>query len=127
MSDLFSECVVAIMVASVVGLLSMEAFVQDEFFPVVERKRSKLSNYLAAVREHGPIAPCGMVAAFLDVSRSRVYQLISEGRLAAVTVNGQRYVPVAALELFATEERKVGRPFKQPSFADLMRGGLQKS
>lgn len=129
MSDLFFDCSLAITVASMLGLLVMDAFTQDEFlgFPRAEQKKSRLSSFLAVMREHGPVVPQTMAAEFLDVSRQRVHQFISEGRLVTVTVNGQRFIPVAALEFFVTEERKNGRPFKQPKFSQLMRAGLKKS
>jgi hypothetical protein len=93
---------------------------QSTFWPVIEQttpKRGILRELIDTIREHGPVVPQATAAAALQVSRQRVFQLVSEGRLATVTIGGVRHVPMAALELFMTEERKAGRPIKSDGLA----------
>ena len=54
------------------------------------------------------------VAELLSISRSKVYQLIREGRLPSVRLTGSVRVPrVALLELVSTETAgPVGRPIR---------------
>jgi hypothetical protein len=104
---------------------------QAEFsgFPVIEERvkvKSPLRQYIDATAEHGPLVPPPMIAAALELHRSRVYQLIEEGRLPTIDVAGHRWVPASALELFWTEERKTGRPCKQPKFSKLLRAAFEK-
>jgi hypothetical protein len=87
---------------------------QPELFPVVRRevpKRSFLVEMLDAVEEHGPLFTQAMVARALSLSTARIAQLVESEQLTSVKVAGRRMIPAAALNLFLTENRKVGRPF----------------
>jgi hypothetical protein len=102
---------------------------QTEFFgfPVIEERtkvKSQLRQYLDAIAVHGPLVPAPMAAAALDLSKQRIYQLMNTGQLATVNVDGNRWVPVAVLELFWTEERKSGRPCKLPKLSKLVKAGF---
>jgi len=92
--------------------MSDAAVYQGEFFPVVEtkvKKRSPLWQYLKATAEHGPLATPAMVAASIGVSRQRVYQLISEGRLESVHVVGKTWIGTRDLEQFLLIARRSGQ------------------
>lgn len=92
----------------------MQAVVeQGTLFPLVEShapRRSWLREFMDAVEIHGPMVFRSHVPLVLDVSRSRVHQLIEQGRIATVQIRGREYVPVAALESYWADERKNGRP-----------------
>jgi biotin operon repressor len=102
---------------------------QPELFPVIERKvrkRTFLREYIAATREHGPLATQGQIAAALGISRQRINELVRAQRIATVNVDGRDYVPCSSLELFLTEERRVGRPHaRQPKLLEIMAAGLE--
>lgn len=92
----------------------MEAVIeQGTLFPIAEQhapKRSWLRDFMDAVEKHGPLIYRAHVPLVLDVSRSRVHQLIEADRIATVQIRGREYVPVAALEAYWADERKNGRP-----------------
>jgi DNA-binding IclR family transcriptional regulator len=93
----------------------MEAAAQFTFWPVIEEKLSKrsvLRQLLDAVERHGALATVGTTAKALGVHRSRIYQLLEEGKLAKVNIDGSVHIVVASLELYLTEEHKSGRPRK---------------
>lgn len=109
----------------------MDAIAQPEFFdfPVIElkaRRRGLFSHYLEATREHGPIVTVAMIASALGVSKQRVHFLIRQGRIASLQVCGRYYVPLASLELFLTEERKVGAPYHDPSLLSILKSAFEK-
>lgn len=93
----------------------MEAVVEQwELFPnlrrFADRQVSRLDQFLDAVDRHGALIPQAMVHGLVDLSKQRVSVLIREGRIASLKIGGRVFVPVAALELFLSEERKDGRP-----------------
>ena len=99
-------------------------------FPVIEEKVSLFSGarkFLKAFEENGGLLTQAMVAQALGVSRARVNQYVERGRLATVSVNGRRYVSVASLELFLTEERKNGVRINGPSRAGITRAALDQT
>lgn len=109
----------------------MEAVAQTEFFeyPVIQSKpqRGIFRRYMEATREHGHLASVPMIAAALGVSRQRVDVLVNQGRIASVRVGPHTYVPLAALELFLTEERVNGRPLQQAaSLGALLKSVFEK-
>jgi len=109
----------------------MDAIAQSEFFefPVIAEKANHkgiFGDYMRATREHGQLATVAMIAAAMGVSKQRAHFLIKEGRLATVTVGDKHYVPLAAFELFLTEERKAGRKFNDPSLLSLVRSLVEK-
>jgi hypothetical protein len=92
-------------------------------FPFVEtlpkRKQSKLAGlwaHLSEVKrimnEKGVVLPQHMVAGLLGLSKTRIGQLIDDGRLDSVAIHGMRYVTENSVVAFAKEERKNGRPIK---------------
>lgn len=90
---------------------------QVELFPfaqidVVAPRRSALRKFIDATLEHGPLAPQSMIAEAMGVSRQRVHQLVSEGRIATVTVNAHKLIPAASFEMFAAEDRPSGYRLK---------------
>jgi hypothetical protein len=97
----------------------MEAVDQSELFPgfpVIESrsgKRSPVREIVDATERHGVLLPPWAVVETLGLSRQRVHELVQAGRIATVEVAGKTFVPAVALELFLSEARKVGRPFKQ--------------
>lgn len=82
-------------------------------FPTIEaqaRKRSPLREMMAAIEEHGPLLPLHFIPIAIDVSKQRVHQLVSAGRIGTLAIAGKTYVPMTALDLFLSEERSNGRP-----------------
>jgi hypothetical protein len=97
---------------------------QGVLFPVIEqkaRRRSALRDYMDALDRHGPLLPRAMVPLVLDVSRQRVKELVDADRIASIVVHGREFVPIAALEMFLAEERKVGRPVRELSLVESYR------
>jgi hypothetical protein len=95
---------------------------QAEMFPSIAastpaRKRSPLREMIDAISVHGPLLPQGFMHIALDMSRQRVHQLIADGRIATIHVAGKQFIPLAALDVFLSEERKTGRPAKDPTLA----------
>lgn len=100
-----------------------------ESFPAIAdrvHRKSFLREYVETTNREGALAPRPMIAAALGVSRQRVDELIQKGQLASVTVGGKIYVPVAALEVFLLDERRNGRPIKQPSHVALFASNFQR-
>ncbi len=106
---------------------------QTELFPVFPTiaasasKRSPLREMLDAFEKHGHLVPQMFVHVALDISKQRAHQLIAGGRIATIEVAGKPYVPMAALDLFLTEERKTGihvRP--QPGIRQMFRRAYAK-
>jgi hypothetical protein len=93
-------------------------------FPFVaelpKREKSKLEkvwDHLAEVRavtaQRGPVIPQIMAAHLLNIGRARVGQLVDDGKLETVLVNGVRYVTADSVEAWAKSNRgKGGRPRK---------------
>jgi hypothetical protein len=91
-------------------------------FPTISataRKRSPLREMLDAVERHGPLVPQAFVHIALEVSKQRAHQLLSEDRIATIEVVGRTMVPLAALDVFLSEERKTGRPTKDTACISL--------
>lgn len=100
-----------------------------ENFPVIceKAKRGVLGQYLQLTREHGALVPLPMVAVAMGLSKQRVHILVNEDRIASVSIGDRRFVPAVALELFLTEERKVGaRSWPAPSLSALVKSALEK-
>lgn len=94
-------------------------------FPFVEelpkREKSKLRKVwdeLEALRqvsaEKGQLLPVQFVSELASVSRQRVHELMTEGRLERVEVNGRPFVTESSLLAWVKTERKTGRPPKVP-------------
>lgn len=109
----------------------MDAIAQPEFFdfPTIAQKakrRGLFAQYLDATQEHGPIVTVPMIASALGISKQRVHFLIRQGRMASLQVCGRYYVPLASLELFLTEERRVGAPYHDPSLLAIVKSAFEK-
>jgi len=109
----------------------MDAIAQPEFFdfPVIAQKaprRGLFAQYLEATQENGPLVPLPMIASALGVTRQRVHFLLRHGRIASVRICGRDYVPLASLELFLTEERRVGAPLHDPSLLAIVKSAFEK-
>ncbi len=100
---------------------------QAELFPVIERKLGRFARWRVlakAIEENGPMVARAMLPVLLDVSKQRVYQLITEGRIARLQVNGQEMIPVASIEAFLADERKGGRPVRERTLRESYRVGF---
>lgn len=71
-----------------------------------------LAEIRAVVESKGMVIPASLAAKVLGVSRQRVFQLIEDGRLENVEMNGHNFVTEASVIQFAKAERKTGRPCK---------------
>jgi hypothetical protein len=106
-------------------LSSMEAVIQNELFPVIEASpKSKLRQFMEAIDRHGPMIPRAHIPIVLDISKQRVHQLIEEGRIATVEVQGREFIPLVALEVYLADERKNGRPVSELSIAQSYRKNM---
>ena len=102
---------------------------QPELFPFAERQAKKPGPFrqlMAAIREHGTLVPQQMIAGTLKLSKQRVSQLIQAGRLASLEIGGRHWIPLAALELYLSEEKKAGRPVMVPDTYREFRAQLKK-
>jgi len=92
-------------------------------FPFVEalpkREKSKLAkvwdmvNHLKeAQARQGTLLPLTLAAKALDLSRTRVEQVVADGRLKRVEVDGHVFLTLDSVIEFASTERKNGRPLK---------------
>lgn len=72
----------------------------------------QLSEIRAVVESKGMLIPASMAAKVLGVSRQRVHDLIKEGRLENVEMNGHNFITEASVVDYAKSERKAGRPVK---------------
>lgn len=106
----------------------MDATAQMEMFPLIEqrvRRRGFLRELLDAYDQHKVLMPPVWVAHALALSHQRVSQLIDEGRLATVEFRGRKLVPIASIEAWLADERKNGRPFKEPSLREAYSEGFR--
>jgi hypothetical protein len=81
------------------------------------KPKSWFVQWIEATEKHGPLMSLPMVATTAAVSRQRINTLLNEGRIAWVDVAGNRMVPVAALDLFLSETRPIGKPLR-PGFSE---------
>lgn len=101
-------------------------------FPFVQslpkREKSKLAKvwdlFNEARRisqEKGLLVPATLAATLCDVSRNRIYELMQDGRLDRIELNGHVFVTEQSLVAWAATERKAGRPVKQTLDRDIVR------
>lgn len=69
-------------------------------------------EYARVSEAEGSLVPIPFAAKVLDVSRQRVYELIEDGRLKVLRVNGHTFVTGNSVVAYADTERKAGRPLK---------------
>jgi uncharacterized protein (UPF0261 family) len=86
---------------------------------VPQKTSSRLARVLhsvqairAAVDRCGALVPREMLPTLLDVSHQRVAQLVNEGQLSQVEIQGHRFVTEDSLVAWVRAERKAGRPRK---------------
>lgn len=102
----------------------MEAVLQDELFPAIaseSQRKSKLREFMEVIDLHGPLIERAHIPVVLDVSRQRVHQLVEEGRIATVKVQGRVFIPMASLDAYLSEERKNGRPVRERTLSENVR------
>lgn len=90
-------------------------------FPFVQalpkRKQSAISRLWDTLthmqevnKQEGGLLPVSVAARALNISRSRVDQLVNDGRLRRFEVEGHVYISGRSVAQFAWDERKNGRP-----------------
>jgi hypothetical protein len=84
-----------------------------------KREKSKLarlwdmvSQMTDATSADGMLIPLSMAAKLLDLSRSRVDDIVRDGRLRRVTIDSHAFITENSIREFASVERKAGRPVK---------------
>jgi hypothetical protein len=83
--------------------------------PTAAVEESPWARYRRLSAELGGLIPQTMLPLALGVSTARVCQLMNEGRFEVVKIGGTNYVGGEAFEQFLRQERKVGRPLKNPA------------
>jgi excisionase family DNA binding protein len=84
---------------------------QWELFPLSASEapaKSKFRQWMDALGKHGPLLTFTIASSALDVHRSRIYQLVDEGRIETVSVCGERFIPASAIEKFLAADRGPG-------------------
>jgi hypothetical protein len=97
---------------------------QSELFPgltAAAPKRSRFRQFMDAFEKHGPLLTQAMAANVMEVSRTRVSQLVQNGKLGSVDVAGVAMVPVAAVELWLSEDVDPGGRPKNVSLGGMMK------
>ena len=111
----------------------IDAAINAGEFPFVQelpkREASKAMGVIEHYRElqrisqdEGMLIPQSYAAKVLRVHRSRVFQLVEDGRLKVVEVNGERYVTGNSVDAHLRSERKTGRPAKGSFLGDVKSG-----
>ncbi len=94
-------------------------------FPFVEalpkREQSKVAEAIDLVRQIrdatercGVLVPVMLAAKYLHVSRTRIDQMVTDGRLRRVAVDGHVFITEDSLVELAKLERERGKPLKVP-------------
>lgn len=123
------EAFLLLTIVKLSGMLSPMFEAQASEFPFMadlpQREKSRVekamdvARALTALQEKvGPIIPAGLASKCLNISRQRFHQLVEEGRLKTVQVEGHHYISEADLLEFLKLERKSGRPFKAPTIRE---------
>lgn len=108
----------------------MDATAQPELFGglfadrELSRRRTVRARLMELTEEHGPMVPQNIMPVYLDVSRSRVAEMIRLGTLPAFEVGGKNFVPMVAIELWRDGERKAGRPVEELTLRESYRRHL---
>ena len=87
-----------------------------------KKERSKweeLAEMAKTQEEVGGFIPPITASVLLDVSRSRIGQLVQEGTFRSWVFFGQRYLSAEDVRAFVAVERKAGRPWKEPSAKEI--------
>jgi hypothetical protein len=68
----------------------------------------------AATAEHGFLMPVALAAKLLGVGKQRVHDIVADGRLVRVELDGHVFITSNSVVAFLKVERKNGRPLKVP-------------
>lgn len=94
-------------------------FELPEVKKAVRTKWQELKEMAECQEREGGLATPAMAAAVLDLSTSRVGQLLDEGTFVRHEFFGKPFLSVRELRDFIEVERKAGRPWKEPSSKEL--------
>lgn len=104
------------------------AFEQSLFPDMPVEAQTKQRNKWDDIKEiaelskrHGQLLPQMFAAPILNVSGERVFALVSEGRFRTWQFFGKTWVCEDDLVAFGQGERKIGRPKKEPTKAQLFK------
>ena len=94
-----------------------------EALPKTEKSRLvKVWDLFKQMKEisgtEGDLLPLMFAAKLLDLSRTRMDQLIADGRLKRYSLDGHVFITSNSIVEFAKTERKNGRPLKVPSVSE---------
>lgn len=80
--------------------MSVETLFDLSAYPVtrVERQPMRLRDFVSLVEQEGVVISQAMAAGFLNVSPARVCQLVRDGVLRHVDVNGKPMVPLREIK-----------------------------
>lgn len=97
---------------------------QSEFhgFPISSsssEEKSDFALYLELNAKDGGLIPQAMLPAALGLSKQRISQFVAEKRFVVHRIGGTNYVTGRSFEAFLVEERRSGRPVREPSMSDL--------
>lgn len=73
----------------------------------------------------GDLLPVSFACKLLDVSRSRIDQFVTDGRLKRFDVDGHVFITSNSIVECAKIERKHGRPFKVPTVAEVWKASRE--
>lgn len=95
--------------------------------PKRERKRvmtvwERFEAIKKVTDEKGMLLPVVFAAKLLGISQQRVHNIIADGRLEAINLDGHKFIPEESFVAFCKLERKNGRPvkLKAPSFGECL-------
>lgn len=101
-------------------MMSDAVALEFDFPPLaLDNRRSRIARvvhlfkcFSAVMDKEGVLIPLMLGAKALDVSRTRMDELVSEGRLKRIEVDGHVFLTENSMVEYAKEERKNGRPLK---------------
>lgn len=97
-----------------------------------KREKSRLvkcwefAKEIARISEtEGDLLPVSFACKLLDVSRSRIDQFVTDGRLKRFDVDGHVFISSNSIVECAKIERKHGRPFKVPTAKEVWKASIE--
>lgn len=113
-------------VSSAAAQLSMFPELLKEELNRHERTRwNELTDMAALSEDVGELVPIAVAGMVLDVSSTRVSQLIGDGRFRSWEFFGRPWVCQQDLAAYVKSERKEGRPLRERSAKDMFRQSLK--
>jgi hypothetical protein len=84
---------------------------------VIRRLWDDIHEICQLQKEKGPVLPASVAADALGVSPQRVFQIVQDGRLEAISMHGRNFIVASSLIEFAKLERSKlgGRPSREDS------------